>query len=48
MVELCISLQGLTELDVMVRVLTLLGECQRWCVLRVQVRIAISRAVHTN
>lgn len=48
MVELCISLQGFAELDVMVRVLTLLGECQRWRVQRVQVRVAISGAVHTN
>lgn len=48
MAGLCISLLGLAESDVMVRVLTLLGECQRWHVQRVQVRVAISGAVHTN
>lgn len=48
MVGFCFSLQGLAELDVMVKVLTLLGKCQRWCVQRVQVRVAISGAVHTD
>lgn len=48
MVRLGIPLQGFAEPDVMVRVLNLLVECQRWCVQRVQVRVAISRAVHTN
>lgn len=48
MVGLCISLQGFAEPDVIVRVLTLLGECQRWRVQRVQVRVAISGAVNTN